>query len=674
MSAIQKLILAFVLLLSFNYIKAQWPVTIPWSSSVNITFDTPLPAGNSDFTYSSSLAAAGSYTIIASSNDAGHVYNGAFTMNDYPPNGNKMVASFSAAQVGKDIFRDTVHNLCSNSKYMFWAGINNRTPGCTTPNLSFRVETVTGTLISSFQTGMIDGPLAQDNYSWYPGYYDRTKKPKVPFYGGIFTLPAGVTDIVLKIKVDPGGFGSCGYAELELDNILLTPKGPDVKIASHKYAGGWIAATCYQGNAPLELYSEIDTGYLNFPTGGNIVLDSYTNPKYQWQVSLDEGYTWNDIVGETNSTISHNFNLTDTFWVRLAVAEGNNIFNPNCRNVSNVLKIYVEAPPTNFSLTSNSPVCTDGDLKFEVHGGATYATYGPNGFYDDSPFPHIYHPSLADSGLYYTEVISFGGCISRDTVYVEVKGPPIGYVTPHRAICYGDTVHLSANGGLKYNWTPATALNNASLQNPIANPVTTTTYEVQVTDANGCSDYKKVTLKLRDSILKAKFIGPDIACPGDVIQFSDTSIGQIVKYHWSFGNGNTSDVKNPPTQIFPVTNGIYFPVTLTITDTAGCVQTYKQMLQSVNNCYIAVPSAFTPNGDGLNDYLYPLNAYKATDLTFQVFNRWGQKLFETKDWTKKWDGTSGGVQQATGVYIWMLQYKDEKKKPVFLKGTVALIR
>jgi gliding motility-associated-like protein len=87
-----------------------------------------------------------------------------------------------------------------------------------------------------------------------------------------------------------------------------------------------------------------------------------------------------------------------------------------------------------------------------------------------------------------------------------------------------------------------------------------------------------------------------------------------------------------------------------------------------------VPTAFTPNGDGLNDYLYPLNAYKATNLSFKVFNRAGQVVFETKDWTVKWDGTIKGVKQASGIYVWMLDYNDATGKRISLKGTTLLIR
>ncbi|HXB34879.1 MAG TPA: gliding motility-associated C-terminal domain-containing protein, partial [Puia sp.] len=87
------------------------------------------------------------------------------------------------------------------------------------------------------------------------------------------------------------------------------------------------------------------------------------------------------------------------------------------------------------------------------------------------------------------------------------------------------------------------------------------------------------------------------------------------------------------------------------------------------------PGAFTPNGDGVNDYLYPLNALKAVDLQFRVYNRWGQLVFETTNWLNKWDGTTGGRPQAAGVYVWTLSYIDgDTGKRIFQKGTSMLIR
>ena len=664
----------FSLAVTFFYsheANAQFPVTIPWSSSVNFTFSDgkPLPAGYSDFTYSSSSPpAGGSYSIMKSSNDAGHFYFGPFPMSQ-PVTGYKMVGGYGSWFVPKMVFRDTVHNLCGNSKYLFWAGINNPAPGsCFYPNFLLSVETTSGTIIKTFQTGDIGGP--SDNYSWYYGYYDRTKASSVPFYGGIFQLPAGVKDIVVKIITNNSKASPCG-TDFEIDNIILMPVGPDIRISSSKYPGGWIAASCAYGDVPLDLNGKIESGYRDFGTP-NYISDNYTNPGFQWQQSLDDGYTWTDIPGATNINMSHNFSIPDTFWVRLRVSEIAVIGNPNCSNVSNVVQVQVDQKPKDFSLTTNSPVCTDGDLKLNVSGGASYRTYGPDGFFDSSPFPHIYHPALADSGWYYAEIFTFGGCKAVDSEFVRVIGPNLS-VSSGKVVCYGDTVHLHASGGVSYSWSPPEGLSNAGIANPIASPSKTTKYNVKVSDDNGCSAYGDVTITLRNSILKAIIEGADIACPGDVVLFKDTSIGKITSWYWNFGNGNTSTLKNPPAQRYPPSNS-FFPVNLTITDTSGCEQNTKKMIHSVNNCFIAVPNAFTPNGDGLNDFLYPLNAYKATNLEFKVFDRWGRMVFKTSEWTKKWDGTVAGVPQPTGVYVWMLRYTDADQKQVFLKGISTLIR
>ena len=118
-----------------------------------------------------------------------------------------------------------------------------------------------------------------------------------------------------------------------------------------------------------------------------------------------------------------------------------------------------------------------------------------------------------------------------------------------------------------------------------------------------------------------------------------------------------------------------YTVRLIVKNSAGCYDTAYQNIRVLKSCYIAVPNAFTPNGDGINDFLYPVNAYKADDLEFSVYNRVGQRVFHTTDWTKKWDGTINGNPQDTGVYVWILKYTNrDTGKKVFQKGSTVLIR
>jgi gliding motility-associated-like protein len=174
---------------------------------------------------------------------------------------------------------------------------------------------------------------------------------------------------------------------------------------------------------------------------------------------------------------------------------------------------------------------------------------------------------------------------------------------------------------------------------------------------------------------KAAINSPLFGCPKDSVVFADASTGNVISWEWDFNNGNTSTVKNPPPQYYPaVSTNTDVPVRLVVKDADNCIDTVYSILKLINTCYIAVPTAFTPNKDGLNDYLYPINAWKAKELMFRIYNRYGQVIFETNDWTKKWDGTIKGADQPFGNYVWTLRYIDEKGKKIFLKGTTALIR
>lgn len=195
--------------------------------------------------------------------------------------------------------------------------------------------------------------------------------------------------------------------------------------------------------------------------------------------------------------------------------------------------------------------------------------------------------------------------------------------------------------------------------------------------SNGvCSDTASETIVL-DNELTAAFSFPDVVCPEDRAVFVDKSVGKIQSWAWNFGTGFTSTLQNPGPQQLPApttTREAFYTVRLIVQD-AQCSDTVEHRIKAVNTCRIAVPNAFTPNSDGRNDFLYPLNAYKADQLTFKVYNRFGQVVFETRDWTKKWDGTINGRQQPTGTYVWLLQYIDhDTGAAVVKKGTTVLIR
>ncbi|HEY1214994.1 MAG TPA: PKD domain-containing protein, partial [Bryobacteraceae bacterium] len=209
--------------------------------------------------------------------------------------------------------------------------------------------------------------------------------------------------------------------------------------------------------------------------------------------------------------------------------------------------------------------------------------------------------------------------------------------------CKADTIiyqYPTVNGVTQWQWI-FDGTDTSLAQDPPARIYSVFgTKNVRLVVSNGyCSDTVSVSPVLGNAI-KAALEVPNILCPKDNATYLDKSTGDLDSWTWDFGDGSGFSGETPPEHLYPLT-GIetLYTVTLVVGNAIGCYDTAAQNIDVLRSCYIAVPNAFTPNGDGLNDYLYPLNAYKADHLTFKVFNRFGQMVFESHEWTQKWDGT-----------------------------------
>lgn len=280
--------------------------------------------------------------------------------------------------------------------------------------------------------------------------------------------------------------------------------------------------------------------------------------------------------------------------------------------------------------------------------------------------------SIIDECGQSTPVGDFADFSVKDTVNADFNYLPIHFG------CKSDTINYSHNGLNEVNswlWT-FDNMQTSTLQN--VQRIYTAFGQKQTTliVSNGvCSDTSQARIFL-DNYFRALFESTPFVCPQDQGVFRDQSPGNIVGWEWDFGNGITSTMQFPPPQSYtPRTYKFDVPVRLIVTNNIGCKDTITKTILVIDNCYIAVASAFTPNGDGLNDYLYPLNAYKAKDLTFAVYNRFGQRLFYTHDWNGKWDGTFKGQGADPGTYVWFLTYTNmDTNQRVEQKGSSILIR
>lgn len=153
----------------------------------------------------------------------------------------------------------------------------------------------------------------------------------------------------------------------------------------------------------------------------------------------------------------------------------------------------------------------------------------------------------------------------------------------------------------------------------------------------------------------------------------------------SFGALGTTDLLDfnwSPAAGLNITDGPFPTATLqndqtyyfTVTTPAGCVARDTITLTVFKGSAIYVPTGFTPNNDGLNEYLKPYYAGIRLLDFFTVFNRWGEQVFTTNNQGAGWDGVFKGTRQPTGTYVWMLRATDYAGRIYQLKGTSTIIR
>lgn len=138
-----------------------------------------------------------------------------------------------------------------------------------------------------------------------------------------------------------------------------------------------------------------------------------------------------------------------------------------------------------------------------------------------------------------------------------------------------------------------------------------------------------------------------------IIQFQDESSSDVVLWDWDFSGLGFSDVQNPVYQ-YPSDTGI-FPIRLKVTSIDGCESSVENLLRIGAEYNMFIPTAFTPNGDGLNDVFSPVGlGVDPSKFSMVVYDRWGNLVFESNSLGEPWDGSIKGKNQPApnGTYVW----------------------
>jgi gliding motility-associated-like protein len=267
-----------------------------------------------------------------------------------------------------------------------------------------------------------------------------------------------------------------------------------------------------------------------------------------------------------------------------------------------------------------------------------------------------------------------GMCTREDSVTINVNKAPIANAGSNTSICKGQDGHLQGSGGISYAWSPANYLSDPTASNPnVVNPPSSVTYQLHVTDANGCKSLIASSVTLHVTSDTKVFAGNDTTLVlGQPFKLSpqDSNNSGFVQYNWSPSYGlNDPSIKHP---VAILDRDMTYVVTAVTA--AGCSATDEIKVKVYRGPEIYVPTAFSPNNDGNNDILKAIPVGIKVFRYFVVYNRWGQRIFYTADPSRGWDGRVGGQAVATDTYVWMVEGIDDTGKKIQKKGTVTLVR
>lgn len=608
---------------------------------VNVTFGSgsnlgnPLEAASTTYTFTSTTCPAdGSYTVVNST--PGCFGNAWYNIAaDHTPNDNNgymmlVNASFNPG----DFYVDTVKSLCSNTKYEFAAWIMNvQFPtqcggNPITPKLVFNIETITGVVLGTYSTGNI---VSSGTPEWKQ-------------YGLFFTTPINTASVVIRLtNTSPGGCGN----DLALDDITFRPCGPTVTSASSTNQTN--IDMCIGSTTNVPLSSTVGSGY--------------NAPSLQWQLSRDSGISWIDIAGATSLSYVVNQTAIGIYKFRLSVAEGTNIGIANCRVASNPVTITIHDLPV-ATAVSNTPVCENRVVNLTAAGGVNYLWSGPAGFAATVAAPSFIAKNNS-SGQYNVTVTDQFGCKKTAATNVVASPKPTAVVSATQRICEGDSVRLLASGGSGYLWSPAIGLSDVNVANPIAKPVDSTNYSVVVSSNSNCTDTVRVIVNVFK--LPTANAGPDkILLKGQSVVLEGVVGGSGVSFSWTPVTDLDNSLLAQPSAS-PFNDMLY---TLEVRSAANCgVVSDKVFVKVYNDIY--VPSAFSPNNDGLNDKWRIEAMVAVPNGKLTVYNRYGTIIFETTGNNKEWDGSYKGKALPTGSYVYMIDLKNGR--PI-KKGTVMIVR
>lgn len=411
-------------------------------------------------------------------------------------------------------------------------------------------------------------------------------------------------------------------------------------------------------------YTKYDTATIvvhPLPTVGAQKIDSLCiGDTIQLHASGAQVYQWNYNLTLSDTTIANPFAFPrkDTTYYVLGIDSF------GCKNRDSI-KVFVFQFPVTTVLPYVPFVCQYDSVQLTAAGGVKYSWYSDPTLSDTTIYNPIAIP--ADTTTYFVRVTNIHNCTSLDSLTINVQLPIVPIVRTQYDTCFGIPLQLDAAGGFYYSWTPVAYLTNPYIHNPVAFPPNDTTYKVYI--SNDCF--------IDSAIVNIIFHPLPIVDAGiDTTIWRNTSgelngSTNVGRYYWY-----PDDYLLHPFQLNTTASPIFTQdYILYAISEYGCINSDTVRITVEGKTILLLPTGFTPNNDGVNDIFaiaQYLNIQQLHD--FSVYNRWGEKVFTTKDINKGWDGNFRGKPQELGVYTWTITAHTYDNEEINRSGNITLIR
>lgn len=273
------------------------------------------------------------------------------------------------------------------------------------------------------------------------------------------------------------------------------------------------------------------------------------------------------------------------------------------------------------------------------------------------------------AGNYTLTTTDNNDCSQSASMNISSEVLVFAYAGEDTTICYGESIQLNGQGGYNATWDPSPFLTETDVADPVTLGVTeNTTFVLTITE-----DVSLYACYNKDSVSVSLFSQSDLTVTEDTFIILGTSVqldavgGPFVAYRWEPATGlNSTTIPNP---IATPPESIRYYVYAT--NESGCVLVDSVLIEVVED--LRAYNAFSPNGDGINDYFEIEHSDRFPEMQVEIYNRWGGLLYSSIGYGsgKNWDGTHKGKDAPVGTYYYVLiPYSGAKP----ISGNVTIIR